>query len=288
MDRHSHHHHQAVGDADTAEVGVQADILDLDAEVLSSYLTSAIDRVHDLARQLPVRRILDIGAGTGSAAVILAQRFAGADVVAVDQSAEMLARLEAKAAGLGLAGRVLTVEANLDESWPAIDRVDVAWASRSMHHLAEPGRVLEEIFAAVNPGGVLAVAEMSGHVRFLPDDIGIGSPGLEARCQAALQELMRVSLPHLGADWGLLIAGAGFADVAEQVFDIDLTAPLPASAGRYAREQLRRMRNHISEAISADDLAVLDGLVGDGPDSVLHRQDLAIRGRRTLWTAIRP
>ena len=92
MDRHSHHHHQAVGDADTAEVGVQADILDLDAEVLSSYLTSAIDRVHDLARQLPVRRILDIGAGTGSAAVILAQRFAGADVVAVDQSAEMLAR----------------------------------------------------------------------------------------------------------------------------------------------------------------------------------------------------
>jgi len=200
----------------------------------------------------------------------------------------LLARLEAKASGLGLADRVRTVEADLDESWPAIGLVDVVWASRSMHHLAEPDRALEQIFAVVRPGGVLAVAEMSGLVRFLPDDIGIGRPGLEARCQAVLAERHRVSLPYLGADWGRLIAAAGFADVAEEVFDIDVTSPLPPSAGRYAREALRRVRDQVSEAIGADDLAALDELLGDGPDGVLHRQDLAIRGRRTLWIATRP
>jgi hypothetical protein len=41
--------------------------------------------------------------------------------------------------------------------------------------------------------------------------------------------------------------------------------------------------------MAADDLAVLDTLIGDdGPASALHRQDLAIRGTKILWTARRP
>ena len=159
----------------------------------------------------------------------------------------------------------------------------------ALHHLADPGRGLAEIFAAIRPGGLLAVAELTAHLRFLPDDVGLGRPGLEARCDAALTELRAPELPYLGADWGPLLAAAGFTDVAGRTFDIDLTSPLPAAAARYARQSLRRTRTRLDGAISEDDLAVLDELTAqDGPHSVLRRQDLAIRGARTLWTATRP
>ena len=281
-----HHHHHGAHDADSATL---ADLLDLDAEVLGSYLSSAIARVHDLAAHRPVRRIVDLGCGTGSAAVILAQRFPDAEVVAVDQSAEMLARLQAKAARLGLTDRVRVVEADLDEPWPAIGTADVVWSSMALHHLADPDRALKRIFAAIDPGGLLAVAEMISAIRFLPDDIGVGRPGLEERCIAALAEQRSASMPYLGADWGALVARAGFTDVAERIFDIELTPPLPASAGRYAQEALRRMRTQLDSALAADDLATLDLITGDdGPQSLRHRQDLTIRGVRTLWTATRP
>ena len=281
---HTPHHH--AGDHDEA---VLAELLDLDAEVLQAYLSAVLERVHELAANRPVRRILDLGSGTGSGAFALARRFPGAEVIAVDQSAGMLARLRSKAAGSGLADRVQTMEADLDGAWPVIEAVDLTWSSMALHHLADPGRGLAEIFAVLRPGGLLAVAEMTTWLRFLPDDIGLGRPGLEARCDAALDELRGAELPYLGADWGPLLTGAGFTGVAGQAFDLGLTAPLPPAAGRYALGSLRRTRGRLDGALDADDLATLDALTAeDGPHSVLHRQDLVIRGTRTLWTGTRP
>ena len=201
----------------------------------------------------------------------------------------MLARLRAKAADSGLADRVQTMEADLDGAWPVIEAVDLTWSSMALHHLADPGRGLAEIFAVLRPGGLLAVAEMTTWLRFLPDDIGLGRPGLEARCDAALDELRGAELPYLGADWGPLLTGAGFTGVAGQAFDLGLAAPLPPAAGRYALGSLRRTRGRLDGALDADDLATLDALTAeDGPHSVLHRQDLVIRGTRTLWTGTRP
>ena len=205
---HAPHHH--AGDDDEA---VLAELLDLDAEVLQAYLSAAVERVHELAADRPVRRILDLGSGTGSGAFALARRFPGAEVIAVDQSAGMLARLRSKAADSGLADRVQTMEADLDGAWPVIEAVDLTWSSMALHHLADPGRGLAEIFAVLRPGGLLAVAEMTTWLRFLPDDIGLGRPGLEARCDAALDELRGAELPYLGADWGPLLTGAGFTGV---------------------------------------------------------------------------
>jgi len=283
---HQNHHHHPGTDVDEAAL---AELLDLDAVVLHSYLSEVTGRVHDLASGRPVRRILDLGCGTGNGALALVRRFPGADVIAVDQSAAFLARLRDKARDLGLDGRVHTVEADLDESWPALDPVDVAWSSMALHHLADPDRALKQVFGLLRPGGLLAVAEMYENLRFLPDDLGLGRPGLEARCRAALHERATALMPYLGADWGPLVAQAGFADVAEQAFEIGLTPPLPAAAGRYVQGNLRMFRSHVGELMAADDLAVLDTLIGDdGPASALHRQDLAIRGTKILWTARRP
>ena len=284
MDHQSHVHQTAAEFSDG-----DADLLDLDGEVLHAYLSQATAWVYQAAAGRPVRRILDVGCGTGNGALALAERFGGAEMIAVDQSGDLLARLQARARDRGLEDRVQTVEADLDQAWPAVDPVDVTWTSMALHHLADPDRALREIFAATRPGGLLAVAEGTVAQRFLPDDIGLGRPGLEARLQAAVAEHHSGTMPYLGADWGPLLARAGFAGVAERAFGIEMDAPLPAAAGRFAQAYLRRVRGHVDGALAADDLAVLDVLTGDdGPDSVLRRQDLALRGVRTLWTATRP
>jgi SAM-dependent methyltransferase len=282
---HDHHNPHHAGDHDGA---LLAELLDLDAEVLQSYLTAVIERVHEQAGDRPVGRILDLGTGTGSGAIALARRFPGAEVIAVDQSADFLGHLRAKAEALGLDGRVRTVEANLDDAWPSIEPVDLAWSSMAMHHLADPPRGLARIFDLLRPGGLLAVAEITRWLRFLPDDIGLGQPGLEDRCDAALNQEHRAEMPYLGGDWGPLLTGAGFTGVTEQVFEIDLTAPLLPAARRYARESLRRSRERLDGRLAAGDLAVLDALIADdGPHSVLTRPDLGVRGARTLWTGTR-
>jgi SAM-dependent methyltransferase len=265
-----------------------AELLDLDAEVLHAYLSDVTAWVRQHAAGQP-RRVLDLGAGTGTGTIALARCFAGADVIAVDQSAEMLARIRSRAGDLGLAGRVATVQADLDRAWPDPGPVDVAWASNALHELTRPDRVLADVFAAVRPGGLLAVAEFGAWPRFLPDDLGLGRPGLEARCHAALEsEAAGPPTPH-GTDWGPRLAEAGFAPVVRRTFAIDLRPPLPAATGRYARAYLQRIRPVLDGRLDAGDLAELDALIdSDGPDGLLRRGDLRVRSTRTAWIGRRP
>ncbi|HJY70633.1 MAG TPA: class I SAM-dependent methyltransferase, partial [Streptosporangiaceae bacterium] len=156
MAHHSHDHHT---DSSADDWSAMADLLDLDGEVLHAYLSEAIAWVYQVAAGRPVRRILDVGSGTGNGALALAGQFPGAEVIAVDESGDLLARLRAKARERGLDDRVQTVEADLDRAWPAVGLVDLTWTSMALHHLADPDRALREIFAATRPGGLLALAE---------------------------------------------------------------------------------------------------------------------------------
>ena len=286
MTSHHHDQHDPAGGSGQASL---AELLDLDAEVLHSYLSGVIDWVGELAAVLPPRQILDLGSGTGTGAFALLQRFEGSDVIALDISAPLLHRLRDKARVLGVADRVCTVQADLDAAWPAIDPVDLVWASSSLHHMADPDRVLTGVFAALRPGGLLAVIEIDSFPRFLPDDLGLGRPGLEARCHAALAERQADEVPQLGSDWSARLCQAGFTIEAQRPFAINLTPPLPASAGRYAQASLRRIRSSLNGRMGADDLAALDALIdSDGPDSVLQRDDLTVRTARTVWVVRRP
>src|SRR5689334_1586600 len=143
------HHHHSPAETDSAAM---AELLDLDAEVMHSYLSEVTAWVQETAGA-PCRRILDLGSGTGAGALALAQRFPEAEVIAVDLSESMLDRLRHKARDLGVADRIRTVQADLDATWPAVGTVDLAWASNSLHHTADPGRVLTEVLAALRPGG---------------------------------------------------------------------------------------------------------------------------------------
>ena len=283
VDDHSYHASATESPDDIAEM------LELDGEVLHAYLTSAIAWVSDLAAGHGPRRIVDLGSGTGAATIALAQAFPAAVVVALDSSGELLCRVEAKARGVGAVNRIIPVKADLDDAWPAMEAVDLAWASMSLHHLADPDRVLTDIFATLRRGGLIAVAEMDGLPRFLPDDLGMGQPGLERRCHDALVRSHARQMPSLGLDWGPRLALAGFRSVTRRTIGIDLDPPLPASTGRYAQIFLRHIRSQLVGIIAAADQAVLDTLVEDGSsNSVLHRHDLAIRGTRTIWAGWKP
>jgi SAM-dependent methyltransferase len=257
-----------------------ADLLDLDADVLHEYMSDLMTWIHDLADG-GTRRILDLGSGTGTGALALAARFPDAEVTAVDVSEEMLDRVTGKARDRGLAGRIRTVRADLDEAWPSVGTVDLIWASASLHHMADPGRVLADAFAAIRPGGLLVAAELGSFPRFLTDEAGAA---LEDRCHAMLDRARAEALPHIHADWGSLLTRAGFTVEAHRRFDIHLTPPLPAATGRYAYVSLSRMRHGLGDRLSAADQATMDSVLA----GIADRDDLTVRSTRTVWAARRP
>jgi SAM-dependent methyltransferase len=286
---HAHHSHCEHGDAGHGHDNdpALAEMLDLDGVVSRRYWAHALTWLRRAARQLPRTRLLDLGAGSGVGTIALAQRFAGAEVIAVDQDEAMLERIRGKALDLGLAPRVRTMHADLDTGLPALEPVDVSWASMSMHHLADPDRVLREVFAATRPGGLLAVAEFAEPLRFLPEDLGVGRPGLEDRLLAALNTQHAHELPEIGADWPPRIAAAGFTVLEHRTFRLDLRPGRDADVARYAQLWFGRLRAGFADGLDADDLAALDQLLGDGPHSLRHRDDLHLHGVRTVTLARR-
>ena len=251
-------------------------MLDLDATALGSLLDALTAWA---AQHGPVRvhTVADIGAGTGTGTLALARRYPDAELVAIDRSETMLDRVRAATSGLN--GRVRTVRADLDVAWPEVAAVDLAWAALSLHEVTDPHRVLADIHSALNPGGVLVVIEMDGFPRFLPDDIGFGRHGLEARCHRGLTALGWNHRP----DWRLHLERAGFGVVEQRTFTT--SEPSSAHTVRYAGVFLRRVRRALTEVLDADDLAALDRVLGDGPDSLAQRDDLTVSGSRTAWAA---
>jgi ubiquinone/menaquinone biosynthesis C-methylase UbiE len=260
------------------------DLLELDAEVLRDYWTAALDWVRDAAAPLSPARLLDLGAGTGTGALGLAERFPGATVTAVDVEPDALDRLRGKAKERGVESRVHAVEADLDAAWPDLGPLDLTWASMSLHHLADPGAALRDVLAVTRPGGMIAVAEFPEPLRFLPDDI----KGFEDRVLAPVNAAHVEQMPTLGSAWAPRLADAGWNVTAERAFPIDLDPPAHPNAGRYALVWFARLAQGYADRLEPADRATLAALVDEhGPHSLLHRTDLHIRGTRIVTLARR-
>ncbi|MEW2062676.1 methyltransferase [Streptomyces sp. NPDC007002] len=275
---HAHDHTHA---SDSTPNGLP-EILDLDAALFAPHLTALTGRIACLAGD-DVRRIVDLGSGTGTGTFALLEQFPTARVTAVDSSPAMLERLASAARDRGLGDRVRTLEADAGAGLLGVVGADLVWASASLHHLDDPGTALAGIRAALRPGGLLAVAEVDGMPSFLPEGGEHGT--LEARCRAALDGLHAERLPHRGADWGSLLTAAGFCVEQERAEPWELRAPLPEGAGRYAFLVFERIRGSLDGRVGADDLAALDRLIGGGPEDVRHRDDLVVRSVRRTWMA---
>ncbi|GGM00917.1 hypothetical protein GCM10011594_21220 [Nakamurella endophytica] len=285
-------HHGGPGGAphthDTQADGALADILDLDGRTFPDFLPGVTDWIAAGTPAVP-RRIVDLGAGTGTGTMALLHRFPEATVVAVDSSAEMLDRLRAGAARAGYADRVETREADLDQGWPDTGPVDLVWASSSLHHMADPDRVLADVLRTLTPDGVLAAVEMDDMPWFLQDAADPALAESERRCRAELTRRRQEDLPHLGDDWGSRLRADGFAVLREHTWELAVRGPLSAEATRYAELTLRRIRAAVADRLTAAELAPLDRLLdGDGPagsGGLAGRDDVVVRSRRLGWLA---
>ena len=281
----SHVHGQGLNGFHSESHAVLAELLDLDAEVLAEALDAVRADIGRLADS-PVHSILDLGAGTGAGTFGLLRVFPDAHSLALDSSGEMLDHLRSRAEHLGLRDRVSTLQTDLDDAIPDLDPVDLAWASASLHHLADPGHTLNQLVTAIRPGGLLAVVELAGFPRFVPD----GTPGgaAEARAHEMLAADRRVDLPTMGSDWGSRLARAGLIVEVDRPVIVDLAPPSAPVVGSYAAASLMRIRAAVADRLNAPDREALEALLNGGTSDVRRRGDLHVSAERRLWIARRP
>lgn len=105
-------------------------------------------------------RVLDVATGTADLAIAIARGCAGASVVGVDPSVEMLAIGRAKLAAAGLAGRVELVAGDacaLPFHDDAFDGVAIAFGIRNVK---DRSTALREMARVTRPGGRVVVLEL--------------------------------------------------------------------------------------------------------------------------------
>ena len=138
-------------------------------------------------------RVLDVGAGTGLLAGLVARRHPAARLTLLDFSEEMLARARQR-----FAGAAVPVEIRVGDSRvaPLGGPWDAVVSALSIHHLQDDEKraLYGRAFAALAPGGIFVNA----------DNVEAEDPAVQARDRAAWIEAMRAAgLPEAELQAGL-------------------------------------------------------------------------------------
>ena len=115
------------------------------------------------------KKILDLGCGTGSTTIMLAQAFPDAEVIGLDLSPQMLVMSEYKAQQLGL--KIEWVHGRAETTKFADDEFDVVTASLLFHETPNniSQAVLKEAYRLLKPGGQVII--LDGHQKTLRNTI---------------------------------------------------------------------------------------------------------------------
>ena len=106
----------------------------------------------DLLASVPVARpatVYDLGCGAGNVTRLLAERWPGADLTGVDDSAAMLAKAATEVAGVRWLERSVA-------DWRAERPADVIYSNAALHWLPDHDRLFPALLGQLAPGGVLA------------------------------------------------------------------------------------------------------------------------------------
>jgi SAM-dependent methyltransferase len=276
-----------------------------EGEVLMPLLTDTVDWIGRLRNPDlgPPRRILDVGAGPGVAICELARRFPEARLIALDSSPAMLGRARARAAAQGFSERVETVLAEMPDglgpkgplaATTPLGSVDLIWASASLHHVGDEVAALQALRRMLSPGGLIAISELADPMRVLPEDVGIGQPGLADRVQAAGAGWfanMRHGLSGTVAstDLAAMVSDAGLEVIGDNVLRKRLDAPLSHEGCGLAVAYLTRIRLHLTGYLNDEDLATIDALLDpNSVHGVANRADVFIEASRRVVIASDP
>lgn len=187
-----------------------------------------VDVVLPLVDGLPDRLragvdVADFGCGSGHAINVMAQAFGASRFTGIDFSEQAIATGIREAADRGLTNA--TFESH---DLPELDKAeayDVITVFDAIHDQAQPARVLENIYRALRPGGLLLMADIKASSRL---EENVGAPMSTYLYTTSLMHCMTVSLAldgaGLGTAWGTQLAvkmlgDAGFDDV--QVAEIE-------------------------------------------------------------------
>ncbi|MFI9168602.1 class I SAM-dependent methyltransferase [Streptomyces lincolnensis] len=288
--KHGHGHGHDHTDIDWNEM---APLLESQAELFTPLYERALAWLGH--KQTEPGLIVDVGSGPGVVSCLFADAFPGARVVAVDGTEPLLERARDRAERRGVADRFGTLAGELPGVLDELDYpADLMWAGRSLHHLGDQRAALAAFAERLATGGTLALLEGGLPARFLPREIGIGRPGLQARLDALEEEwfaAMRADLPGSVAeteDWPALMAAAGLRHTGTRSFLLDLPAPTTDRARAYAAAVLGRLRDGFGDRLDATDRATLERLLDPADAASVHRRpDVFLLAAHTVYTAVK-
>lgn len=117
-----------------------------------------VERMIGKLGPLAGKRVIDLGAGYGGAARVLAGEH-GAHVTCLNLSAVENERNRALTAAAGLGERITVVDGSYDAMPFDDESFDVAWSQDAILHAPDRGKVLDEAARVLEPGGLLAFTD---------------------------------------------------------------------------------------------------------------------------------
>lgn len=166
----------------------------------------------DLTTRVPVNvpaRVIDLGCGPGNSTEILRQRWPMASIVALDDSAEMLA--SAKKIGSSVQWKRDDIS-----KWAAAESsgtFDVVFSNAALQWVPNHEMLYPRLMQRVSPGGFLAVQ--------MPGDVN--APAHEAMRRLAASSKWKTRFPRSGVrEWHVLTPGEYYDLVAPSAKSVDL------------------------------------------------------------------
>ena len=116
-----------------------------------------IERIADIANIQPGDHVLEVGTGTGTHALWLAER--GVKVTCLDIATNMLSYLKKKSSSASLKSKIFPVAADAEELPFSDDVFDHTECTSLLHHLPKQVEALKEMLRVTKRNGTISVAE---------------------------------------------------------------------------------------------------------------------------------
>lgn len=188
------------------EEGYHAFPADFFYDFLHGHSLAMAERLAEAVDLTGVRRIMDVGGGSGAVSIALCRRFPDLESVVVDQE-PVAARAAEHIERAGLAARIATHDANLFVD-PLPAGCDAAVIANLLHDFS-PDRcreILARVAGALPAGGRLVIMEI------VPDEDRRGPP-LAVAFSAAMVVNTAGGDAHTAARYEEWLAAAGFGDI---------------------------------------------------------------------------
>jgi ubiquinone/menaquinone biosynthesis C-methylase UbiE len=136
--------------------------------------------VGEILRKVPVTKdmvVLDYGAGTGLVSLGLAEHLKA--ILAADSSADMLTRLDEKAAASKI-HNVRTLHLDLEHDTLPDERFDLVLCTMTLHHIDDAAGMIAKLASLLRTGGWLALADLDlDGGEFHSDNTGVRYHGFD-------------------------------------------------------------------------------------------------------------